>query len=57
LLGTGKLFSANGQPFVGTDEIRTGTTAYFDTIAGLHHAIVKEQVVDDRHHRRADGHV
>ncbi|MDT5329527.1 MAG: hypothetical protein QOF31_824 [Mycobacterium sp.] len=32
----------NGQPMVGVDEIRAGTTAFYDTIAGLHHAIVNE---------------
>jgi hypothetical protein len=32
----------NGQPMVGVDEIRTGTTAFYDTIADLHHAIVNE---------------
>jgi hypothetical protein len=32
----------NGQPMVGVDEIRTGTTAFYDTIAGLQHAIVNE---------------
>ena len=37
----------NGEPMVGIDEIRTGTTAFFDTIAGLHHTIVKEWSVGD----------
>jgi hypothetical protein len=32
----------NGQPMVGLDEIRTGTIAFYDTIAGLHHSIVTE---------------
>jgi ketosteroid isomerase-like protein len=32
----------NGQPFVGIAAIRTGLTAFFDTIAGLRHEIVKE---------------
>src|ERR1700759_4455687 len=32
----------NGQPMVGVDEIRAGTTAFYDTIAGLPHAIVNE---------------
>jgi len=32
----------NGQPMVGVDEIRTGATAFFDTIAGQHHEIVNE---------------
>ena len=37
----------NGQALVGIDEIRTGTTAFLDTIAGQHHEIVKEWNVDD----------
>lgn len=37
----------NGQPFVGMEAIRTGLTAFFDTIAGLHHQIVKEYNVGD----------
>ena len=37
----------NGQPLVGIDEIRTGITAFFDTIAGLHHEIVNEWNVGD----------
>jgi ketosteroid isomerase-like protein len=38
----------NGQPLAGIEEIRTGLTAFFDTIAGLHHEIVNEwQVGDD----------
>jgi ketosteroid isomerase-like protein len=32
----------NGQPMVGVDEIGRGTTAFYDTIAGLHHEIVNE---------------
>src|ERR1700739_3132187 len=32
----------NAQPFVGIEAIRTGLTAFFDTIAGLRHEIVKE---------------
>jgi ketosteroid isomerase-like protein len=32
----------NGQPMVGVDEIRRGTTAFYETIAGLHHEIVNE---------------
>jgi ketosteroid isomerase-like protein len=32
----------NGQPMVGVDEIRTGTIAFYETIAGLHHEIVTE---------------
>jgi ketosteroid isomerase-like protein len=37
----------NGQPLVGIDEIRAGITAFFDTIAGLRHAIVNEWKVGD----------
>jgi ketosteroid isomerase-like protein len=32
----------NGQPMVGTDELRAGVTAFYDTIAGLRHEIVNE---------------
>jgi uncharacterized protein (TIGR02246 family) len=32
----------NGQPMLGVDEIRAGTTAFYDTIAGLHHEIANE---------------
>jgi ketosteroid isomerase-like protein len=38
----GRIVYGNTQPLVGIDEIRTGTTAFFDTIAGLHHSIVTE---------------
>ncbi len=38
----GRVVFGNQQPLVGIDEIRTGTTAFFDTIAGLHHTIVNE---------------
>ena len=38
----GRVVFGNGQPLVGIDEIRTGTTAFFATIAGLHHEVVKE---------------
>jgi ketosteroid isomerase-like protein len=37
----------NGQPFAGIEAIRTGLTAFFDTIAGLRHEIVKEWNVGD----------
>jgi hypothetical protein len=37
-----RLVFGNGEPLVGIDKIRTGTTAFFDTIAGLHHSIVTE---------------
>lgn len=38
----GRIVYGNTQPSVGIDEIRTGTTAFFDTIGGLHHSIVTE---------------
>jgi ketosteroid isomerase-like protein len=38
----GRVVFGNGQPLVGIEEIRTGTTAFFDTIAGQHHEIVNE---------------
>ena len=38
----GRVVLGNGQPLVGIDEIRTGTTAFFDTIAGQHHEVVNE---------------
>jgi ketosteroid isomerase-like protein len=38
----GRVVFGNGQPLVGIDEIRTGTTAFFDTIAGQHHEVVNE---------------
>ena len=38
----GRVVFGNGQPMVGVDEIGTGTSAFFDTIAGLHHEIVNE---------------
>jgi ketosteroid isomerase-like protein len=37
----------NGQPLVGIGEIRTGITAFFDTIAGLRHEIVNEWNLGD----------
>jgi ketosteroid isomerase-like protein len=37
-----RLVFGNGQPLVGPDPIRTGITAFFDTIAGLHHSILTE---------------
>ncbi len=43
----GRVVLGNGAPLVGIDEIRAGTTAFFDTIAGLHHEIVKEWNVGD----------
>ena len=38
----GRVVFGNGQPLVGIEEIRTGITAFFDTIAGQHHEVVKE---------------
>jgi ketosteroid isomerase-like protein len=38
----GRVVFGNGQPLVGIEEIRTGITAFFDTIAGQHHEIVNE---------------
>jgi ketosteroid isomerase-like protein len=37
----------NSQPFVGIEAIRSGLTAFFGTIAGLRHEIVKEYNVGD----------
>jgi ketosteroid isomerase-like protein len=42
----GRVVFGNGQPMVGVDEIRKGTYAFYDTIASLHHDIVKEWNVD-----------
>ena len=42
----GRVVFGNGQPMVGVDEIRKGTDAFYDTIASLHHDIVKEWNVD-----------
>jgi hypothetical protein len=43
----GRVVFGNGQPMVGVDEIRKGTYAFYDTIASLHHDIVKEWNVGD----------
>jgi ketosteroid isomerase-like protein len=43
----GRVVFGNGQPLAGIEEIRTGITAFFATIAGQHHAVVKEWNVDD----------
>jgi ketosteroid isomerase-like protein len=43
----GRVVFGNGQPLVGIEEIRTGITAFFDTIAGQHHEVVKEWNVGD----------
>jgi uncharacterized protein (TIGR02246 family) len=37
-----RIVFGNGQPMLGVDEIRAGTTAFYDTIAGLHHEIANE---------------
>ena len=37
----------NGEPLHGIDEIRSGITAFYATIAGLHHGIVNEWSVGD----------
>jgi hypothetical protein len=37
----------NSEPLVGIDEIRSGITAFYDTIAGLRHEIVNEWNVGD----------
>ena len=38
----GRVVFGNGQPLCGIEEIRTGVTAFFDTIAGQHHEVVQE---------------
>jgi hypothetical protein len=38
----GRVVFGNGQPLLGIEEIRTGITAFFHTIAGQHHEIVNE---------------
>jgi ketosteroid isomerase-like protein len=43
----GRAVFGNGQPLVGIDDIRTGTMAFYSTIAGLHHQIVNEWNVGD----------
>jgi ketosteroid isomerase-like protein len=43
----GRVVFGNGQPLVGIEEIRTGITAFFDTIAGQHHEVVTEWKVLD----------
>ncbi len=43
----GRVVFGNGQPLVGIEEIRTGITAFFGTIAGQHHEVVKEWNVGD----------
>jgi hypothetical protein len=45
----GRVVFGNGQPLVGVDEIRTGTTAFFDTIAGPHHEVAKEWNIGHEH--------
>jgi ketosteroid isomerase-like protein len=43
----GRVVFGNSQPMVGIDEIRSGITAFFATIAGLHHEVVNEWNVGD----------
>src|SRR5258705_6381749 len=43
----GRVVFGNGQPLIGTEEIRTGVAAFFDTIAGQHHDVVNEWNVGD----------
>jgi ketosteroid isomerase-like protein len=43
----GRVVFGNGEPVVGIDDIITGLTGFFDTIAGLHHEIVNEWNVGD----------
>jgi limonene-1,2-epoxide hydrolase len=43
----GQVVFGNGQSMVGIEEIRAGVTAFFDTIAGLHHEIVNDWNVGD----------
>ncbi|WP_433602424.1 nuclear transport factor 2 family protein [Nocardia sp. CA-135953] len=38
----GELTFANSAPLVGPEQIRQGTQAFFDTIAGLSHTILEE---------------
>jgi len=44
---TGKLVFANCDPLVGRAQIVEGTSAFYATIAGMHHTIVNEWQVDD----------
>jgi len=43
----GLVVFGNSQPLVGIEEIRTGITEFYATIAGLHHEIVNEWHVGD----------
>lgn len=43
----GRVVFGNGQPLVGIEEIRTGITEFFATIAGQHHEVVNEWHVGD----------
>jgi ketosteroid isomerase-like protein len=43
----GRVVFGNGQPLAGIEEIRTGIAAFFGTIAGQHHEVVKEWTVGD----------
>jgi SnoaL-like domain len=55
----GRLVFGNSQPLVGIDEIRTGTTAFFDTIVSLHHATacnwMRRPFIPDRGARTGPG--
>jgi ketosteroid isomerase-like protein len=42
-----RVIFGNSQPLVGLDEISSGITAFYDTIAGLHHEIMNEWNVGD----------
>jgi len=42
----GRVVFGNSQPLVGIGEIRIGLTNFYDTIAGLHHEVVREWNVD-----------
>jgi hypothetical protein len=52
----GRLVFGNGQPLLGIDGIRTGITAFFGTIAGQHHEVVKEWNVGEDS-CRVEGHL
>ena len=42
----GRVVFGNSQPLVGIGEIHIGLTNFYDTIAGLHHEVVREWNVD-----------
>jgi len=43
----GRVVFGNAQALAGLEEIHTGITAFFATIAGLHHEVVNEWYVGD----------